>query len=338
MGCLLLIRIIPDPELAGCYNKYMQTIQVQDKTHLQGLIRYHIESHTGLIARSIIWIFLEWRIYPTVFYESPFNGDISQWDTSNVTNMSYLFAKSMFNGDVSQWNTSNLTDMSGMFVRSAFNGDISGWDVSRVHTMHMLFRNSVFNGDLSKWNTSINIAINFLQAALTEIFQWIWSKSTSAGFSASCPLLLWESWFLQNFTTSPIDTWWACSVCELQPDPLDPNLIFGVERTISTVLIKNKPHIYAEHIYNEIHGNPLNFREEATPDEIDDQQSVKARSLTHLKSLVHGHIQKYGVQCSLNHIDVSDLHRYESSFTDVIFHGISLNGIPPRWPIWATCL
>lgn len=32
-----------------------------------------------------------------LFYESPFDGDISNWNVSNVRNMSHMFAKSAFN-------------------------------------------------------------------------------------------------------------------------------------------------------------------------------------------------------------------------------------------------
>ena len=38
--------------------------------------------------------------------ESQFNGDISQWNVSNVTHMSEMFNKSKFNGDISKWNLS----------------------------------------------------------------------------------------------------------------------------------------------------------------------------------------------------------------------------------------
>lgn len=54
-----------------------------------------------------------------------FNGDISQWDVSNVTNMQSMFEGSYFNGDISLWNVSNVTNMSCMFKDSLFNGDIS---------------------------------------------------------------------------------------------------------------------------------------------------------------------------------------------------------------------
>ena len=46
--------------------------------------------------------------------------------------MSYMFYDSNFNGDISQWNVSNVTVMCEMFYASKFNGDISQWDVSRV--------------------------------------------------------------------------------------------------------------------------------------------------------------------------------------------------------------
>ena len=52
--------------------------------------------------------------------------------TSNITDMSNLFAYSHFNGDISRWNVSNVTNMEGMFGHSKFNGDISNWDVSNV--------------------------------------------------------------------------------------------------------------------------------------------------------------------------------------------------------------
>ena len=67
-----------------------------------------------------------------MFSESQFNGDISNWDLSNVTNMGFMFSESQFNGDISNWDVSNVTNMIGMFYKSQFNGDISKWDVSNV--------------------------------------------------------------------------------------------------------------------------------------------------------------------------------------------------------------
>ena len=62
-------------------------------------------------------------------------------DTSNIIDMSYLFADSDFNGDISKWDVSNVENMQGMFSRSTFNGDISDWDVSNVKFKLGMFHN-----------------------------------------------------------------------------------------------------------------------------------------------------------------------------------------------------
>ena len=92
-------------------------------------------------------------------------------DVSNITDMSYLFrggdkdkyfgghpTLSKFNGDISNWDVSNVTNMQGMFddcKYSGNNGDISDWDVSSVKDMeYMFYNNSNFNGDISDWDVS----------------------------------------------------------------------------------------------------------------------------------------------------------------------------------------
>jgi len=37
----------------------------------------------------------------SMFRKTKFNRDISQWDVSNVNDMSYMFSDSEFNGDIS---------------------------------------------------------------------------------------------------------------------------------------------------------------------------------------------------------------------------------------------
>ena len=58
--------------------------------------------------------------------------------------MSCMFAGARsFQGDISKWNVSRVTDMTGMFKSAVlFNGDISQWDVSRVAKMDHMFMNA----------------------------------------------------------------------------------------------------------------------------------------------------------------------------------------------------
>ena len=65
------------------------------------------------------------------------HGHISEWDTSEVTDMHGLFQNYIgFNQDIGSWDTSNVINMSGMFWKAnKFNQDISMWNVSKVETI-----------------------------------------------------------------------------------------------------------------------------------------------------------------------------------------------------------
>ncbi len=90
-----------------------------------------------------------------------FNGDISEWDVSNVKTMYAMFLNNKeFNNDISEWNVSNVKDMRYMFKTSYFNGDISEWDVSKVQSTEYMFKDSKFNQNISNWKIKNNCDTN----------------------------------------------------------------------------------------------------------------------------------------------------------------------------------
>ena len=92
-----------------------------------------------------------------LFSYTNFNGDISDWDVSKVTNMEFMFYGCRnFNQDISSWNVSNVTNTNGMFFMcESFNQDISTWDVSNVTNMgYMFYECKNFNQDISSWDVS----------------------------------------------------------------------------------------------------------------------------------------------------------------------------------------
>ena len=94
-------------------------------------------------------------------------GHISTWETSGVTDMSWLFcvpedwmegdsnyiycvSAASFNEDIGAWDTSGVTNMFGMFSSaSSFNQNIGGWSVDNVNEMGQMFNSaSSFDQDI----------------------------------------------------------------------------------------------------------------------------------------------------------------------------------------------
>ena len=86
-------------------------------------------------------------------------GTMPNWDTSLVTNMKGYdgddyesvrgFAdQTKFNGDISKWDTSQVTSMISLFWNASdFNQDIARWDTSRAEHMDWMFGRTAFNQD-----------------------------------------------------------------------------------------------------------------------------------------------------------------------------------------------
>ena len=66
---------------------------------------------------------------------------ISLWNTSLITDMSYLFQnKKDFNDNINNWNVSSVTIMCDIFYEaSSFNQPLNSWNVSSVIYMDGMF-------------------------------------------------------------------------------------------------------------------------------------------------------------------------------------------------------
>ena len=144
---------------------------------------------------------------------SAFNKPIGDWDTSNVTNMSFMFFdNSAFNHPIGSWDTSNVTDMIEMFgVNNTFNQPIGDWDTSNVTNMFGMFNgNSAFNQPIGSWDTSNVTNMSSMFASNSAFNQPIGSWDTSNVTNMS-------SMFASNSAfNQPIGDWNTASVTYMQ--------------------------------------------------------------------------------------------------------------------------
>ena len=152
-------------------------ITAELRTQAQGADTYNHRADLNIIDTSAV------RKMDGVFFndglgydEARFNGNVSKWDTSNVSTMNNMFGgASAFNQDISNWNTSNVTNMGNMFKEaSAFNQDISNWDVRRVARISMIFyKATAFDQDISSWklcrlDTAISPSFDFMNSGIAN--------------------------------------------------------------------------------------------------------------------------------------------------------------------------
>ena len=83
-------------------------------------------------------------------------GNIENWDTVEITDMSSLFEKERyFNEKIGKWNVRNVKNMRNMFLYAKkFNRDLHEWDVSNVIDFDNIFAYSGFCKDVSIWKIS----------------------------------------------------------------------------------------------------------------------------------------------------------------------------------------
>ena len=109
-------------------------------------------------------------------------NNIPLYDTSNVTNMHGMFSGRSIDVILPNFNTSKVTNMSSMFEDSNINSTLPKWDTSNVTDMIAIFRRAIINSTLPNWDTSkvTNMSNMFLHATINSaIPKWNTSKVTN---------------------------------------------------------------------------------------------------------------------------------------------------------------
>lgn len=118
-----------------------------------------------------------------------FNGDVSNFDTRQVTSMELMFADADEFDGILDWDTRNVENVKEMFARcTKFKGQgIEKWNTSRVRTMSGMLRlNGVIDIDLSGWDTS---SVEDMSYLFLNCFSFrgkgleVWNVSNTINFS-----------------------------------------------------------------------------------------------------------------------------------------------------------
>ena len=96
-----------------------------------------------------------------------FDGDLSKWNTNNITSLqgTFQFCEQFKGNGLENWDVSNVITMNSLFYRcNNLTCDLSNWKVDKVKKMNKMFYECYnINFNLSKWNVSkvTNMAFMF---------------------------------------------------------------------------------------------------------------------------------------------------------------------------------
>jgi surface protein len=120
--------------------------------------------------------------------------DLTPWDTSCVTDMSYVFKDfdDIPDIDVSKWVTTNVAKMNSMFYNSSLAGapDFSGWDTSRVTDMSYMFYGckQLISLNVSNFDTSATTSMMYMFSNCGKLESIIgFSATNKIGMSIGFP-------------------------------------------------------------------------------------------------------------------------------------------------------
>ena len=140
-----------------------------------------------------------------------FNGNIDNWDVSNVLNMQGMFYDCfVFNQPLNSWDVSSVVLFTN-FLNGAFNFNqpLNNWDVSSAITMRAMFAFSSFNNPINSWDVSSVVDMSDMFNNCNKFNQplnnWDVSSVTSMSYMFCCT----------DSLNQPLNNWDVSSVKDM---------------------------------------------------------------------------------------------------------------------------
>lgn len=163
------------------FNANLATWDVSGVTDMSGTFSGAVNFARNLGAWSVGNVTTMFEMfYNTTLFGADGSGSLSNWDTSNVTDMSHMFSLSGYNAPLVGWSFGNNAILSSMFQNSLnFNQDISTWDVSKVLQTDRMFKGAAkYNMDME--DMKFTSCVNFYEMFRDSVFAssvkgWVFS-------------------------------------------------------------------------------------------------------------------------------------------------------------------
>jgi surface protein len=133
---------------------HVENFDFQSATTLRRFVNNNVNFDGDLSNWDVSNIDDFFRCFDNTSFTNGGSTGINNWDTSAALSIYDMFRSGPFNQPIGNWDVSNVTNMRGVFQNNAvFNQDIGSWNTSSVTSFQLMFGNDVvFNQDLSNWN------------------------------------------------------------------------------------------------------------------------------------------------------------------------------------------
>lgn len=150
------------PKLNGKYVKKPGKILAKNTDHLRQLINreLQIQGEFANLNHIDTWYIMDMSELFTGQKRGKFDGDISEWDFSNLHKAEAMFYRSKFTGKnspgIKDWKFPLLRNTREMFSKSEFQGDCSNWYIPNVVNAQKMFMSTKIEFDITPLFTGDN--------------------------------------------------------------------------------------------------------------------------------------------------------------------------------------